>query len=447
MVSRFRSMQTVSPSVNRHPSILQASGAAPTAGCAHNAQSAGRGFPISPLRVLQALLAALMVALIGAVNPSPAAAHPLARSPLQLGGTTGTDYGIHIVREGDTLYGLAVRYGMSVPDLATLNGIRITGYLLPGAGLRVPLDRAINARADEPAAPARASSAVGTESSAAGDSVAPEREPSLTATQADAATHLVQPGDTLFSIAARHGLDIEGLKTQNGLPLDGSIRAGETLVLRDGPARDRAATPDTAPPAPVSGQPPAAPVAAPNVKTTTHIVQPGEALTSIAARYGSTALSLQRMNGLSGDLITAGQRLIVPRQGTGYSPGFGDKRVEVDIGDQRMYVWEGNHLVYNWTISTGLATHPTRRGSFAVQSKIPNAWSSAWQLWMPNWLGIYWAGGSENGIHALPIINGTRLWGGYLGSPISYGCVVVDTFESQLLYEWAEIGTPVDIHD
>jgi hypothetical protein len=85
----------------------------------------------------------------------------------------------------------------------------------------------------------------------------------------------------------------------------------------------------------------------------------------------------------------------------------------------------------------------TRVGSFAVQSKIDDAYGSTWDIWMPNWLGIYWAGGLENGIHALPILpNGGILWEGFLGRPISYGCVVLGTYESKLLYDWAEYGTP-----
>ncbi|MFN8422950.1 MAG: L,D-transpeptidase [Anaerolineae bacterium] len=53
----------------------------------------------------------------------------------------------------------------------------------------------------------------------------------------------------------------------------------------------------------------------------------------------------------------------------------------------------------------------------------------------------------ESGIHALPIINGTTLWGGLLGSPASYGCVVLETADAATLYNWADIGTPVEIHD
>lgn len=123
----------------------------------------------------------------------------------------------------------------------------------------------------------------------------------------------------------------------------------------------------------------------------------------------------------------------------------GSKYILVDISDQHMYVYDGDALIYSFVVSTGIG-NSTRAGSFAVQSKIPSAYGSTWNIWMPNWLGIYWSHGLENGIHALPILpGGGILWEGYLGRPVSYGCVVLGTYESQLLYDWAEIGTPVDI--
>lgn len=123
----------------------------------------------------------------------------------------------------------------------------------------------------------------------------------------------------------------------------------------------------------------------------------------------------------------------------------GGKYILVDISEQHMYVYEGDALVYSFVASTGI-NNGTRAGTFAVQSKIPNAYGSTWNIWMPSWLGIYWSGGLENGIHALPILpNGATLWEGYLGRPVSYGCVVLGTYEAQLLYDWAEIGTPVEI--
>jgi lipoprotein-anchoring transpeptidase ErfK/SrfK len=134
----------------------------------------------------------------------------------------------------------------------------------------------------------------------------------------------------------------------------------------------------------------------------------------------------------------APEPLVVPSYG-------GGKYILVDISEQHMYVYEGDALLYSFVASTGI-NNATRAGTFAVQSKIPNAYGSTWNIWMPNWLGIYWSHGLENGIHALPILpSGATLWEGFLGRPVSYGCVVLGTYDAQVLYDWAEIGTPVEI--
>jgi lipoprotein-anchoring transpeptidase ErfK/SrfK len=123
----------------------------------------------------------------------------------------------------------------------------------------------------------------------------------------------------------------------------------------------------------------------------------------------------------------------------------GSKYIQVDLSEQHMYVYDGGNLVYSFIASTGMG-NSTRVGTFSVLNKIPNAYGANWNIWMPNWLGIYWSGGLQNGIHALPILpNGATLWAGYLGTPISYGCVVLDTYDAQALYDWADIGTPVEI--
>ncbi len=123
----------------------------------------------------------------------------------------------------------------------------------------------------------------------------------------------------------------------------------------------------------------------------------------------------------------------------------GYKAILVDISQQHLYAYSGDQLVYSFVASTGM-NNATAVGNFSVLSKIPNAYGATWNIWMPNWLGIYWAGGLQNGIHALPILpNGAQLWAGYLGTPISYGCVVLGADESQLLFDWADMGTPVNI--
>lgn len=123
----------------------------------------------------------------------------------------------------------------------------------------------------------------------------------------------------------------------------------------------------------------------------------------------------------------------------------GTKYIFVDISEQHLYGYENNNLIFSFIASTGI-NNATRTGTFAVQTKLDNAYGATWNIWMPNWLGIYYSGSLENGIHALPILpNGATLWEGYLGRPVSYGCVVLSTYESKLLYDWAEMGTPVEI--
>ncbi len=126
---------------------------------------------------------------------------------------------------------------------------------------------------------------------------------------------------------------------------------------------------------------------------------------------------------------------------------FPPKRIEINLSTQMFYAWQGDELIYEFVTSTGLPGQDTAPGNFEVQSKIPVAYSSVWNLTMPYWLGIYYVDDIENGIHALPIRpDGTVMWGGLLGQRASYGCVILSTEAAQLIYDWAEIGTPVDIH-
>ncbi len=123
----------------------------------------------------------------------------------------------------------------------------------------------------------------------------------------------------------------------------------------------------------------------------------------------------------------------------------GGKYILVSITEQHLSAYENGQLIYSFVASTGMR-NSTRVGTFYVLDKIPNAYGSTWDIWMPDWLGIYYSGGLENGIHALPILpSGDRLWSGYLGTPISFGCVVLGVDEALQLYNWADVGTPVEI--
>jgi LysM repeat protein len=177
----------------------------------------------------------------------------------------------------------------------------------------------------------------------------------------------------------------------------------------------------------------------------TYVVRSGDNLSRIARRFGTTAAALARLNGIANpSLIHVGQVLRV--SGAAPAPPGGGKRIVINLTQQHVYAYQGNQLVYSFVASTGKAPYYTLTGNFRVQSKIPRAYASTWHIWMPHWLGIYWAGSLENGIHALPVTSdGRTIWADRLGRPVSYGCIVLNTLDAQRLYHWAEIGTPVSI--
>jgi lipoprotein-anchoring transpeptidase ErfK/SrfK len=123
----------------------------------------------------------------------------------------------------------------------------------------------------------------------------------------------------------------------------------------------------------------------------------------------------------------------------------GQKYVLVSISQQHLYAYSNGQLIYSFVASTG-ANNSTRVGTFNVLDKIPNAYGANWNFWMPDWLGIYWVGDLENGIHAVPLLpDGERLWSNELGSPVSYGCVVLGVNAAAWLYSWVQVGTTIQI--
>jgi lipoprotein-anchoring transpeptidase ErfK/SrfK len=223
----------------------------------------------------------------------------------------------------------------------------------------------------------------------------------------------------------------------------GQVTLAPAMTTTDSPASPAAGTPVA-----TRARPTARPATGAHVA---YVVQPGETLSGIAYAYGIDLDTLLAYNGLQNpDLVYAGSEIQIPLPGDATaapSPG-GPKRIVVDISQQRAYAYEGDTLVYKFIVSTGEPGRETARGTFSVLNKIPMAYASTWNLKMPYWLGIYWAGPLQDGFHALPILpDGSRLWEGNLGRPVSYGCIILSTADARTLYNWAEIGTKVVIQD
>lgn len=122
-------------------------------------------------------------------------------------------------------------------------------------------------------------------------------------------TYTVQYADTLQAIAIAFGTDVNTLMALNGLTDPNTLYVGQTLILRAGESGSETAPPQT--PETTEVTPPDA--VTPSGVTATHRVQAGETLFSIAQRYGVEMSAIQAANGIEdASRIFSGQELLIP---------------------------------------------------------------------------------------------------------------------------------------
>jgi len=184
-------------------------------------------------------------------------------------------------------------------------------------------------------------------------------------------------------------------------------------------------------------------------KPTTYQVGHGQSLWAISLELGMPMWRIMDANpGLTANNISAGMSLTIPSKNDLLPlPVVKNKRILIDISEQRMTVYENGQVRNTYLVSTGVSDSPTMAGIFQIQTHEINAYASNWDLYMPHFMGIYEAWpGFMNGIHGLPLLSGGgRLWASSLGSPASYGCIILDLAAAEDLYHWADPGVVVEI--
>jgi lipoprotein-anchoring transpeptidase ErfK/SrfK len=116
-----------------------------------------------------------------------------------------------------------------------------------------------------------------------------------------------------------------------------------------------------------------------------------------------------------------------------------DRWIEVQLENQRLVAWEGNKPVYAIIVSTGTATHPTRPGIFAIQTKLEVTRMQGADYDVPDVpFTMYYD--NSYAIHG-------AYWNRRFGTPVSHGCVNVAVNHAEWLFNWAEVGTPVVVHE
>ena len=184
-------------------------------------------------------------------------------------------------------------------------------------------------------------------------------------------------------------------------------------------------------------------------RPTAYTVQPGDTLISISWRVGLPFWKIMQANpNLDPDALHLGDSLVIPSKDEMLPlPIIPNKRIVISISEQRLWAYQDGQLLSKHVISTGIDRSPTQPGVFQVQTHELEAYASVWDLYMPNFLGVYEAWpGFMNGIHGLPTLSsGRRLWANILGKPASYGCIIMDLEAAEWLYGWAEQGVVVEI--
>lgn len=125
-------------------------------------------------------------------------------------GSKGSSGGWYRVRQGDTLEKIARRNGTTVKRICQLNGISQNKVLHPGDRLKV-------------SGSASKSSSKNNNSSTSQSSAD---------SQSGAATYTVRSGDTLYSIAKRHGTTVKHICQLNGISEKSKLRVGQKLKVK-----------------------------------------------------------------------------------------------------------------------------------------------------------------------------------------------------------------------
>ncbi len=181
---------------------------------------------------------------------------------------------------------------------------------------------------------------------------------------------------------------------------------------------------------------------------------------SIGRKTGIPFGLIDAMNpGLDWTALSVGQTITLPsRDELIPETPVQNKRIIVDLSRQWLIAFENDEVVFSWGISSGRESAPTYPGIFQILSQVDTAFGGSFALcdsagldcgqWQMSWfMGVYEVTpGLMNGFHGAVLLpNGAYLGGGGVNHPSTFGCVMSENGNAQQLYQWAEIGTMVEI--
>ncbi len=118
--------------------------------------------------------------------------------------------------------------------------------------------------------------------------------------------------------------------------------------------------------------------------------------------------------------------------------GSGARWIDVDLTSQMVYAYAGDTVVNSFLVSTGTWLTPTVTGQYHIYVKYRSAPMSGPGYYLPDvpYIMYFYKGYGLHGTY----------WHSNFGTPMSHGCVNLRTDEAAWLYNWASVGTLVNVH-
>lgn len=121
-----------------------------------------------------------------------------------------------------------------------------------------------------------------------------------------------------------------------------------------------------------------------------------------------------------------------------YSSGGGEHWIDVNLSQQMVYAYEGDSVINSFLVSTGTWLHPTVTGRYHIYVKLRYTDMSGADYYLPNvpYTMYFFQGYGLHGTY----------WHHNFGTPMSHGCVNLSIPDAEWLYNFASVGTLVNVH-
>jgi lipoprotein-anchoring transpeptidase ErfK/SrfK len=116
----------------------------------------------------------------------------------------------------------------------------------------------------------------------------------------------------------------------------------------------------------------------------------------------------------------------------------GGRWIDVNLSTQSVYAYEGDTVINSFVVSTGTWMTPTVTGKYKIWIKFRSTSMTGPGYYLPNvpYVMYFYKGYGLHGTY----------WHNNFGTPMSHGCVNLRTSDAEWLYNWASVGTVVNVH-